>query len=833
MYAFLNVIILLEYGMKRLKNFLMSFLLVTSMTMFAGDVLALPSTSALPADGSAPFALAEKDYFIGVLLKGFLGDIINTSSVSADTTIKGPGKLGEIFRTFNLGVAFFGTLLVLFITIIGVLQSGQDGEFLGKKWSSMWVPIRFALGSVLMLPLTASGYSFVQALVLWIALQGVGFADSIWATVVDTLVKRSTVAQIWGIIPAQSITRNMMSSAMCASAVTNFTELGIAPLKISFFPMSDVSSSNGMTTSSWRWGVYEAKPDSDNYAMCGKFSYTYQSVNGQSADEIANSAPLDKFANARAELIKTQKLIITEMGQEFNGFDATSNLVNALKSPDDAVVKTIQPLEDSINAKVYQYSRAYQARMTQSADDTLGKYGGTDQDAAAEKMKQYGFVAAGVFYIELARLNSAVTNQMSAVPIYTGPNVSSVNAFANGSTAFNTLFKYFETVNSDISQVALDAKAQKAAYASAGTAKSIDNGDIMPSVAEFAKSPSGAMDAMATSLSAKFVRFIVGVGPDSSGGSKLGLDRNLTTEQAKASNNTGSAILELKNRGDNILLLATGVFLAKAIADGAIGAAEGSLWGKAADLATGAVSAGKGFWSGLAPAILSVCGGLFAFGFTLAVYMPMVPYVLWIGGIVGLLVLIAESLVASALWAVMLIHPSGEGLTSDQSRQGVMMLLVLFSRPALMVMGMIMGMFMIDPLVMLVNDTFFFAMTNLQKGTGFTGLFSAIAFGVVYISLIISIINRCFSMIHTVPDRVLRWIGGGDAQLGESNARDDAKGMSSMAAGAVGGALGAGMSAMDHGKARGRQADTAAKQAAKDRKAAAKTSNNGSLLPKA
>jgi hypothetical protein len=125
-----------------------------------------------------------------------------------------------------------------------------------------------------------------------------------------------------------------------------------------------------------------------------------------------------------------------------------------------------------------------------------------------------------------------------------------------------------------------------------------------------------------------------------------------------------------------------------------------------------------------------------------------------------------------------------------------------------------MGMYMIDPLVMLVNDTFFYAMTSLQKGTGFTGLFSIIAFSIVYISLIISIINRCFSMIHTVPDRVLRWIGGGDAQLGESHARDDAKGMSSMAAGAVGGALGAGMSAM------GRAGVANRVQGARDRKAA-------------
>src|SRR5690606_2682104 len=46
-------------------------------------------------------------------------------------------------------------------------------------WSSMWIPVRMALGIALMIP-KASGYSIIQIFVMWIVVQGVGAADTLW-----------------------------------------------------------------------------------------------------------------------------------------------------------------------------------------------------------------------------------------------------------------------------------------------------------------------------------------------------------------------------------------------------------------------------------------------------------------------------------------------------------------------------------------------------------------------------------------------------------------------------------------------------------------------------
>lgn len=81
-------------------------------------------------------------------------------------------------------------------------------------------------------------------------------------------------------------------------------------------------------------------------------------------------------------------------------------------------------------------------------------------------------------------------------------------------------------------------------------------------------------------------------------------------------------------------------------------------------------------------------------------------------------------------------------------------------------MGLVLGMFMVEPMIMFVNDTFTIIMSSIQADS-ITGLFSTIAFIAIYISLILMIVDKSFSLIHVVADRVLTWIGGPGALTGE------------------------------------------------------------------
>lgn len=84
-----------------------------------------------------------------------------------------------LFKYFNTGIFAIGILIITYTVVMAIVNSAHQGEFLGKKFDSVWVPVRSIAGMALIVPLP-SGYSIAQILVLWLAIQGVGFADLIW-----------------------------------------------------------------------------------------------------------------------------------------------------------------------------------------------------------------------------------------------------------------------------------------------------------------------------------------------------------------------------------------------------------------------------------------------------------------------------------------------------------------------------------------------------------------------------------------------------------------------------------------------------------------------------
>lgn len=100
--------------------------------------------------------------------------------------------LGKMFNVFNMSILMLGSIIAVYTTIMAVLNSGQDGEFMGKKWSSLFVPLRVLLGVLLIAP-TTTGYSLIQVGVMWIVLQGVGAANYIWSEVITYLTQGGTL----------------------------------------------------------------------------------------------------------------------------------------------------------------------------------------------------------------------------------------------------------------------------------------------------------------------------------------------------------------------------------------------------------------------------------------------------------------------------------------------------------------------------------------------------------------------------------------------------------------------------------------------------------------
>ncbi len=51
-------------------------------------------------------------------------------------------------------------------------------------------------------------------------------------------------------------------------------------------------------------------------------------------------------------------------------------------------------------------------------------------------------------------------------------------------------------------------------------------------------------------------------------------------------------------------------------------------------------------------------------------------------------------------------------------------------------------------------------------------MFSSVGLVVTYAGIVIAITNKTFGLIHHVPDKVLRWVGGQGEQFGEASRQD-------------------------------------------------------------
>lgn len=223
--------------------------------------------------------------------------------------------------------------------------------------------------------------------------------------------------------------------------------------------------------------------------------------------------------------------------------------------------------------------------------------------------------------------------------------------------------------------------------------------------------------------------------------------------------------------------------------------AANSLWLKIVP-GGGAVSGGV---KELADMMFSGVGMLFLIMlpviFTLTIYLPTMPFVLWIMGFAGWLILFVEALVAAPIWAVAHAMGGGGDAINQQARAGYMILLSLFLRPTLMLFGMFGGM-IVAIIAGKVAVSAFVPMALSVSGDRFIGLITIVGFVIILCMMMISIMHRSYGLIHEVPDKVLRYIGGMGETLGEAQSEQQGR---TMVVGAVQKISNTGERAMHHG----------------------------------
>ena len=193
----------------------------------------------------------------------------------------------------------------------------------------------------------------------------------------------------------------------------------------------------------------------------------------------------------------------------------------------------------------------------------------------------------------------------------------------------------------------------------------------------------------------------------------------------------------------------------------------------------GALVTGLQFF--LTPFVVAI-GIFFVIGLTWSYYLPLVPLLVFTLGAIGWLMLVIEAMVAAPLMALGVLHPEGKHTVFGEAHAGIMIIAGVFLRPSLMIVGFMASLIMSYVVVYMISVGFIPAVTMVISGGGNiadkTANFVANIPGVIvimtiYTMLVVVGLNKAFSLIHVLPDRVMRWIG----QPGEQTSMEELREM--------------------------------------------------------
>jgi len=179
-----------------------------------------------------------------------------------------------------------------------------------------------------------------------------------------------------------------------------------------------------------------------------------------------------------------------------------------------------------------------------------------------------------------------------------------------------------------------------------------------------------------------------------------------------------------------------------------------------------------GAFISMLPMGLAIAGTLETLGATMSIYIPMVPYMIFAVTALGWFISVIEAVVAAPVVALGLIIPSQDELGKVTPALG--MIATIFLRPMLTIIGLLLAAKLFKTTMIMINQGFRTSLASVVSGTG-RSMFGWIGMLMLYVGFCIALINKCYSLIHHLPDKILSWIGVSGEQT-DTSAIKDAKG---------------------------------------------------------
>jgi conjugal transfer/type IV secretion protein DotA/TraY len=377
-------------------------------------------------------------------------------------------------------------------------------------------------------------------------------------------------------------------------------------------------------------------------------------------------------------------------------------------------------------------------------------------------VKEMGWIGIGAFYWDFSRMTQVTTNMIKEVSISTSNKVDPKIVNKNEMRAvFKNLEVYLNQkrlIDTGLGSVAAIELAPK--FMSAGIVSAPFSGGAMDEdkeqvLANTLSQMESQVDAKQKKMSLMYKSTWSGITGDVTDPMTSIVDLGNTLISAAVYAGAAKVALDA--------LIASG----KAMKSGPLGGLASLLTGGGSSAILAALFS---VMKNLALLFIAIIISSIALGVFMAYYIPMIPMIHWLMGVIGYFALLIEVTLIAPVLAASHAAPEGRGITGERAKQGYMIIINLFLRPPLMVFGFFAALILTMIAGLAVLSLFGPFIQSALQTSLVTMLIQLTATSVVIIMVLIAVVTRSFQMINEVPDKALRFIGGGSESLGEGGA---------------------------------------------------------------
>lgn len=661
------------------------------------------------------------------MLVKIFGTIADNPLAALDGSNGGGDILGTIFMYINMGLLTLGAIYLSYKALAAVTQTAHDGNFMGKSFHSVWVPIRITTGIFALIPI-AGGWSLLQVAMLWFGIMGAGLGNMAWQGVVGV-----------NFLPTPTMT---MTPPKFSSNDPNFVS--------ELFKMHVCVKSHNAQVGESGWGYRfklggPGEPRTVDFGSGGGTNKECGSINqgdvyrGLNTGMVTgydgawdNTSGSSGLANIGLRMTSQRQAVQAAVDREFqslntqieamansfvNGGGGAGGGVSAMiNDPDNAGAV---PAPNAV--ALQQISRAYKGNLTTAVAGAMAATSALPE--ATQQMRQQatlnGFTTAGAWYMTMSQ-TSYMMNQLTQ-------NISP--AIAQSATTPHP-----------------DESVWRTAYALIKNGEAATENRTVVS-ARSSSSDSGAWKALMT--------FMDG-------------DIGLSFVEAFTSESSGKPILM---RTKDIADAGIGIASVVITAGGALmGFYEDSIVGKLAS-ATPVVAAIGGAAKPWVDMIIFVSQLMVGFFLAASLYLPLIPFIIYMGQILNWLITVVEGVAAAPFLGFAHLDTDGEGL-GHKTQYGYTFMLSSFMRPVMLVLGFVFACILLEVIGGFVTNIYSWLIRDVQIDS-MIGLFSVFGFIAIFLVIIAGLTNSSMTVTYLLPDAIFQFIGAHSSATAQVGRHED------------------------------------------------------------